>query len=303
MNLGNLFKIFKIKKVLKFGFIFFGVNVLIFCLAFYRNESQRFMPYEYKLVQKIFNKISLNNDLGDRPVTVIIRAGEDMHFLSKDLGLCKDKDNYCAYYVNLNPFKKYKGYRANDLNNALNQAYLRGHIGAGASPTGNIVLDRSTFKVLERKESYLASILAHEMFHILQFGPFEASLETLKDTRENEKLTKKEMEDIFLKKSQVQEAEADLGGALMLYYADYPKDTFLKSMEFFYKQIGVIHEKNQSRKHPDYITRISLIKAFMNDESFNKEILDNPSAPLKWVYNRKENWLRFYPNKKTFSTF
>ena len=69
-------------------------------------------------------------------------------------------------------------------------------------------------------------------------------------------------------------------------------------MEFFYKQIGVIHEKNQSRKHPDYITRISLIKAFMNDESFNKEILDNPSAPLKWVYNRKENWLRFYPNKK-----
>ena len=79
MTLGNLFKKLKLKKVLKFGFIFFGVNVLIFCLAFYRNESQRFMPYEYKLVQKIFNKMSLNNDLGDRPISLSIRAGDYMH--------------------------------------------------------------------------------------------------------------------------------------------------------------------------------------------------------------------------------
>ena len=34
------------------------------------------MPNEYKLVQKIVNKISLNNDLGDRPISISIRAGE-----------------------------------------------------------------------------------------------------------------------------------------------------------------------------------------------------------------------------------
>ena len=31
---------------------------------------------------------------------------------------------------------------------------------------------------------------------------------------------------------------------------------------------------------------------------FYKEKIDNHAAPLKWAYNRKENWLRFYPNKK-----
>ena len=85
MTLGKLFKKYKIKKVLKFGFIFFGVNFFILCLALYRNQSQRFMPDEYKLVQKIFNKLSLNNDLGDRPISISIRAGEYMHWKLKNL--------------------------------------------------------------------------------------------------------------------------------------------------------------------------------------------------------------------------
>ena len=285
------------KKIFKLGSVFLATFIFIVLVGEFWNRSIFLMPSEYKLVKELFNKISLNNELGNRPVTIIIRAGDDMHYLSKDLGLCKDKNNYCSYYVNLNPFRKYKGFRSNDINNAIKQSYVKGHIGAGASSIGNIVIDRSAFKVLEGKDSYLASAIAHEMIHILQFAPFEASLETLKDTSENEKLTKKEMSNIFLKKSQLKEAEADLGGALMLFCVDYPKDTYLKAMEFFYKQAGIIHDKSQSRKHPDYTTRINLIKAFMNDPSFNKEIIDNPAAPLKWVYNREENWLKFYPAK------
>ena len=101
MTLGKLFKKYKIKKVLKFCFIFFGVNVFIFCLAFYRNDSQRFMPDEYKLVQKIFNKIALNNDLGDRPISISIRAGEGMHYVlgGTELGICEGKNKYCHYYL------------------------------------------------------------------------------------------------------------------------------------------------------------------------------------------------------------
>ena len=91
--------------------------------------------------------------------------------------------------------------------------------------------------------------------------------------------------------------ETDLGGALILLQADYPKDTFIKAMEYFYKQSGIIHTKGQSKRHPDYITRINLIRAFMNDESFHKKKIRDKSSPLTWRYNRRENWLKFYPNQ------
>ena len=101
MILGKLFKKSNIKKVLKFGFIFFGVNFFILCLALYRNQSQRFMPDEYKLVQKIINKISLNNDLGDRPISISIRAGDYMYWKMRKLGIgiCEFESAYCSKYV------------------------------------------------------------------------------------------------------------------------------------------------------------------------------------------------------------
>ncbi|KGG03969.1 hypothetical protein EU99_0897 [Prochlorococcus marinus str. MIT 9321] len=36
-------------------------------------------------------------------------------------------------------------------------------------------------------------------------------------------------------------------------------------MEYFYKTSGIIHTKNQSKRHPDFITLIHLIKAFINE--------------------------------------
>ena len=101
----------------------------------------------------------------------------------------------------------------------------------------------------------------------------------------------------FLNEKQIIEAEADLGGALILLQADYPKDTFIKAMEYFYKQSGIIHTKGQSKRHPNYITRINLIRDFMNDKSFKKNKLKESSSPLTWRYNRRENWLKFYPNQ------
>ena len=301
MILGKLFKKFKIKKVLKFGFIFFGVNIFIFCLAFYRNDSQRFMPNEYKLVQKIFNKISLNNNLGDRPISISIRAGDYMYWKMRNLGIgiCEDEKNYCSYYVNLNPFRRFMGFRAVDVNNAIKQSYLFGTAGAAANPAGFIAIDRSTFRVLEGNEAYIASIIAHEMFHILNYSDFKASLETLKIRLKDKSKSEKELQDIFFNKFQLGEVEADMGGALMIYNAGYPKDTFYKAIEFAYKQAGIIHAESQAKNHPDFIKRMKLIKAFMKDESFKKEKIENHSAPLTWEYNRNGNWLKFYPNKKS----
>ena len=134
------------------------------------------------------------------------------------------------------------------------------------------------------------------MFHIIQFTPFEASLKALKISKEDPNKTDKELDEIFLNENQMGEAEADLGAALMLFQANFPKETFLKAMEYFYKQSGIIHTKGQSKRHPDYITRINIIKAFMNDESFYKKELANPANPLIWKYNRRSNWLKFYPS-------
>ena len=300
MVLGKLFKKLKIKKVLKFSFIFFGVNFFVFCLALYRNQSQIFMPDEYKLVQKIFNKIALNNDLGDRPISISIRAGEYMHWKLKNLGIgiCEDEQNYCSYYVNLNPFKRFMGFRAADVNNAIKQSYLFGQVGAGANSAGLIAIDRSTFRVLEDNEAFIASIIAHEMYHILNFSDFEASLETLKIRLKDQSKSENQLEEIFLNKLQLREVKADMGGALMVYNAGYPKNTFYRAIEFAYKQTGIIHAKSQAENHPDFIKRMKLIKRFMDDESFKKKKIENYSAPLTWEYNRNGNWLRFYPNKK-----
>ena len=299
MTLRKLFKKIKIKKVLKFGFIVFCVNFFIFCLAFYRNDSQRFMPDEYKLVQKIFNKISLNNDLGDRPISISIRAGDYMHWKLKNLGLglCENEKNYCAYYVNLNPFRRFMGFRAIDINNAIKQSYLFGAAGAAANPAGFIAIDRATFRVLEGNEAFIASIIAHEMNHILNFSDFKASLETLKIRLKDKNKSEKELQDIFFDEFHLREIEADLKGALMIYNAGYPKDTFYKAIDFVYKQAGIIHAESQAKNHPDYIKRLKLIKEFIDDESFKKDNIENHSAPLTWEYNRNGNWLKFYPNK------
>ncbi len=285
------------QKLIKNGSIFLFIFIFLFLINRYRNYSLSLMPTEYKLVKKIIDKVSKNNDLGNRPVSIIIRAGEDMHYLMVDTGICKDKKNVCFYFENLDPFRKYRGFRSRDVNHAIKQAYLHGHANASASPTGTILINRSTFRVLEGKENFIAAAIAHEMFHIMQFTPFEASLKALRVWKDNPIKTDEEINEVFLNKKQMIETEADLGAALMLFKADYPKDTFIKAMEYFYKQSGIIHTKGQSKRHPDYITRINLIRAFMNDESFIKKEPKNNSSPLTWRYNRRENWLKFYPRK------
>ena len=72
-----------------------------------------------------------------------------------------------VHYVNLNPFRRYMGFRAADVNNAIKQSYLFGTAGAGANSAGFIAIDRSTFRVLEDNEAFLASIIAHEMYLFL----------------------------------------------------------------------------------------------------------------------------------------
>ena len=61
--------------------------------------------------------------------------------------------------------------------------------------------------------------------------------------------------------------------------------------------INVNGVRNKVKNHLDYIKRMKLIKAFMKDDNFKREEIQNHSVPLTWEYNRNGNWLRFYPNK------
>ena len=143
------------------------------------------------------------------------------------------------------------GFRAIDINNAIKQSYLFGAAGAAANPAGFIAIDRATFRVLEGNEAFIASIIAHEMNHILNFSDFKASLETLRIRLKEKNKSEQELDYFFFNKYQLGEVEADMGGALMIYNAGYPKDTFYKAIDFAYKQAGIIHAESQAKNHPD----------------------------------------------------
>ena len=64
-----------------------SIPLVIFVGIKIRNNSQLFMPKEYKTVKRIVNKISKKNDLGDYPFTFSITAGSRGTWIAKSLGL------------------------------------------------------------------------------------------------------------------------------------------------------------------------------------------------------------------------
>ena len=67
------------------------IGILFFLGKNIRNNSQLFMPKEYKTIKKIVNRISKKNDLGDYPFTFSITAGSRGAWIAKSLGLPKKK--------------------------------------------------------------------------------------------------------------------------------------------------------------------------------------------------------------------
>ena len=283
------------KKIIKLSAIFFSICIFWGLIIEYRKRSLLLMPTEYKLVHKLVNRLAINNDLGDRPITIKIIAGNTMRYVLDDIDLCESKN--CSYFVYLDPFKKYTGFRKDEVNEAIKQSYLRGYINGSATANGNISIDISSFKALEIKESFMAALLAHELVHVIRFDPYESSLKVLKkkDSKSN-KMTDKEVKELFKSLSKEDETFADLAASLMLFHVDYPKNTYIEAIDYFYKEYGEVHIEYTT--HPNLLERKKMIKAFMDDKSFYKEKLDNPAAPLVWRYNRDQNWLRLYPSKK-----
>jgi len=119
--------------------------IIIFLGKKVRNNSQLFMPNEYKTVKRIVNKISKKNDLGDYPFTFSITAGSRGTWIAKSLGL-PTKNESCLHLKHVNPFIKYKGKLSDEINEAIRQAYLLDTVEACAYPNGYIQISRSSFK-------------------------------------------------------------------------------------------------------------------------------------------------------------
>ena len=278
--------------LLNLSIIFLSLIVLIGILTFLgkkiRNNSQLFMPKEYKIVKRIVNKISKKNDLGDYPFTFSITSGSRGTWIAKSLGLTR-KNQSCYHLKHINPFIKYKGKLSHEINEAIRQSYLLDTIEAYAYPNGYIQISRSSFKSNENLEDYLAFVIGHEISHVLNEDSFNKSL---KVSKEGKKLKTKKRIEYGFEISRECEKEADICSAKMLINAGYSTSIPVKAHDFIAKKYGYGYETGKKCTHPGYEERrnnlIDFIYKNYPDSSENKGYTKG-----SWKYDRKENTLTY----------
>ena len=278
--------------LLNLSIIFLSLIVLIAILFFLgkkiRNNSQLFMPKEYKIVKRIVNKISKKNDLGDYPFTFSITAGSRGTWIAKSLGL-PTKNESCLHLKHVNPFIKYKGKLSDEINEAIRQAYLLDTVEACAYPNGYIQISRSSFKSNEDFEDYLAFVIGHEISHVLNEDSFNKSL---KVSKEGKKLKKKKKMEFGFEISRDCEKEADICSAKMLINAGYSTSIPIKAHDFIAKKDGYGYETGKKCTHPGYEDRRNNLIDFIfkNYPDFSDA---KGYTKGSWKYDRNENTLTY----------
>ena len=264
------------------------IAILFFLGKNIRNNSQLFMPKEYKTIKKIVNRISKKNDLGDYPFTFSITAGSRGAWIAKSLGL-STKNQSCLHLKHVNPFIKYKGKLSHEINEAIRQSYLLDNVEACAYPHGYIQISRSSFKCNENFEDYLAFVIGHEISHVLNEDSFNSSL---KVSKESKNLKKKKTIEYGFEISRECEKEADICSAKMLINAGYSTSIPIKAHDFISKKYGYVYETGKKCTHPGYDDRrnnlIDFIFKNYPDSSENKGYTKG-----SWKYDRKENTLTY----------
>ena len=264
------------------------IAILFFLGKNIRNNSQLFMPKEYKTIKKIVNRISKKNDIGDYPFTFSITAGSRGTWIAKSLGL-PTKNESCLHLKHVNPFIKYKGKLSHEINEAIRQAYLLDTVEACAYPNGYIQISRSSFKSNEDFEDYLAFVIGHEISHVLNEDSFNKSL---KVSKEGKKLKTKKKIAYGFEISRECEKEADICSAKMLINAGYSTSIPIKAHDFIAKKYGYGYETEKNCTHPGYEERrnnlIDFIFKNYPDSSENKGYTKG-----SWKYDRKENTLTY----------
>ena len=268
--------------------LIFLIGLLTFLGKKIRNNSQLFMPKEYKIVKRIVNKISKKNDLGDYPFTFSITSGSRGTWIAKSLGLTR-KNQSCYHLKHINPFIKYKGKLSHEINEAIRQSYLLDTIEAYAYPNGYIQISRSSFKSNENLEDYLAFVIGHEISHVLNEDSFNKSL---KVSKEGKKLKTKKRIEYGFEISRECEKEADICSAKMLINAGYSTSIPVKAHDFIAKKDGYGYETGKKDTHPGYEERRNNLIDFIfkNYPDFSEA---KGHTKGSWEYDREENTLTY----------
>ena len=278
----------------------------------YLSNSQLLMPSEYKEIKTIVNKLGKFNDLGKRAITFSITPGSYLEWYAMGLKLC-EKDQ-CTFFGSLDPFKKYRGANAYEVNDAIRQAYIYADIEAYASSSGTIEISRSTFRIYDKRKEFLACTIAHELDHFITNDQFEDNLKANKEIKnlegednisdktksiEGDDEVNKEIEEketlIASRISRLSEVDADNGSTLMMFRAGYPLETCLNNTEFVYRIAGLGKSTKPKDTHPGYEDRVAAMK------TFNEKFRINPPDKYiiktngKWLYQRDLNTLTFTP--------
>ena len=278
----------------------------------YLRYSQLLMPTEYKDIKTIVNKLGRSNNLGKRAITFSVTPGSYLEWYAMGFKLC-EKDQ-CTFYGALDPFKKYKGAHAYELNDAIRQAFIYANIEAYASSSGTIEISRSTFRVYGKRKEFLACTIAHELDHFITNDQFEDNLKANKEIKDIEvedkvaeeikniegdeevKKDKDEKENLITSHiSRLSEVDADNGSTLMMFRAGYPLETCLNNTYFVYRIAGLGKATKPKDTDPGYEDRVAAMQTFIEKLRTNPPEKYIKPTKGKWLYRRDLNTLTFTP--------
>ena len=249
------------------------------------------MPSEYKLIKKAVNTLKANNDLGQRAITFKVITGSVASYYAKEIGLCHI--DYCSYFRHLNPYKKHKDEK---INNIINLSYFSDRGDVSASTSGTVVISRSYLRTIDKKENFLACTIGHELTHIFEFDYFDAHIRSSHDGKD---LSDEDQKKLLAKYQRQGESQADVKGQEMVIRAGYPVNSCIKEHEFLMKVGGAARKTTDLSTHPSDQDRIQALKDSLNiykiqgQKSYQKQ-----KTLLNWEYNRDLNSLTFIPHKR-----
>ena len=255
----------------------------------YFKNSQLLMPSEYKEIKSIVNELAEHNDLGDRQITFTIVPGDWVGWYAEYLKLCKE--DYCYFYDYLNPYKKFKGTKAYEINEAIRQAYLKDSVQGISHTNGTIALTRSSFRTFNSRREYLGCLIAHELTHFLDDHVFEGD----KYVSENKKgLSDDKIKELESKRKRDSEIEAQNNASLMMKNAGHPIDTCLEELKYTSRLTGQGANTEADDSHPGYQEWVSELEKFIASQ---KDItIENKSkTDIRWRYDRDLNVLVLTP--------
>ncbi len=252
-------------------------------------NAQFLMPSEYKEVKSIINELAEHNDLGDRKITFTVVPGGWVGWFAENLKLCKE--DLCGFYNELNPYKKFKGDKAYEINEAIRQAYLFDSVQGMSHSNGTISLTRSSFRTLNSRKEYLGCLIAHELSHFLEDHVFEDE----KYVSENKKrLNKSKVEELEKRRSRNSEIEAQNNASLMMNNAGYPIETCLREFKFISRLGGYGANTEPGDTHPGYQDWVSELEEFIAKQK-DLAIENKSKTDIRWEYDRDLNVLVMMP--------